>query len=439
MLTVGSGKAGDRHDGCHAHFHAGAVVGVALRGVAASHHARIPCCHSHTGMAVLLGLMVGHGMGACPAARHRLVVGHLLGHAVIHPAAVVRAVVRAGIHGVAFGTSGGKYHSHSHGLLLLLGDQPGPKAGPAASAEDAERLGSAARAGVGAEGGNLSKDGGHSRVQVVAGLLGIASGKAASELLGFKAGNAALGIAQLFLQPFAVKVGNQGAGSFAFRMDSGAGVAALTLQIAIGFAAAAVDAALGLAAAGINGRFQGKGVLQALHFGSVGRAKGGNGVVLGGDLALQARGQHSGFRAGLALGNLCAKAGDGGIDAAEALTHGVLGSRALQHGIAPDAGCVAAEAGKAVHEIQPGQAVTVVATAVVIAAAVVTIAEQAAAHSTADSTADERTAPATPTVTAVVAGYVKSGHQPGHFCHKKNLQGLCPGGMPGALEAAWQG
>lgn len=150
----------------------------------------------------------------------------------------------------------------------------------------------------------MGQDGIQHRLHVVAILLGRAVGQVGIEVLGFELGDTGILGAHFTQQAFAVELGHEGTGGFAFRMDSVTGLAALAFDVAVGFAAAVGDELLGGAATVFLTGHDVERVAHTLHFIGMGGRELSNGVVFLLELALETGGQDSSFGAALALGEL---------------------------------------------------------------------------------------------------------------------------------------
>lgn len=151
----------------------------------------------------------------------------------------------------------------------------------------------------------MGQDGIQHGLHVVAVLLGSIVGQVGVEVLGFELGDTGILGAHFTQQAFAVELGHEGTGGFAFRMDGVTGLAALAFDVTVGFAAAAVgDELLGGAATVLLGGHDVERVAHTLHFVDMGSRELGDGVVFLLELTLETGGQDSSFGTALALSEL---------------------------------------------------------------------------------------------------------------------------------------
>lgn len=166
----------------------------------------------------------------------------------------------------------------------------------------------------------MVQDGIQHGLHVATVLLGHAIGQVGVEVLGFELGDTGILGAHFTQQAFAVELGHEGTGGFAFRMDGVTGLAALAFDVAVGFAAAVGDELLGGAAAVLLGGHDVERVAHTLHFVGMGSRELGDGVVFLLELTLETGGQNGSLGTALALGELGRNILHGRDSAAETFT-----------------------------------------------------------------------------------------------------------------------
>lgn len=249
----------------------------------------------------------------------------------------------------------------------------------------------------------MRRDDGKQLVETRLGLRHGASRECAVELLRLEGGIFGLAIAKLVTQVLDGVLNDKRAGGLALGVNRRTGVATLALDVPVGFAAAVVDAGL-----------QVKGVSQALDFRRMGGAQRSDGVVLLGNLALEAHREDGSLSAALCLSHRSTNALHGGIHATEALTHGRLRAGRLHQVIPANAVDVCAHGRQGV--VQQVDAVPTAAATVAAATVVpVPIAAPGTADRTADGAARKRAPAAAPTIMAAAATQRNNGLKPAHF------------------------
>ena len=250
----------------------------------------------------------------------------------------------------------------------------------------------------------MGQDGRQHGLHVVAVLLGSAVGQVGVEVLGFELGDTGILGAHFTQQAFAVELGDEGTGGFAFRMDGATGLTALAFDIAVGLAAAVGDELLGGAAAILLAGHDVERVTHTLHFVGMGSRELGDGVVFLLELTLETGGQNGSFGTALALGELGRHILNRRDGTTETFTELTAQIGDLHELVTTDGIHVRTHGGQGLHHIL----VAVVAAATTTAAvAIVPIATTTPdrTHGTTDGATDES---ATPVTHAVVATDVDS-------------------------------
>lgn len=238
----------------------------------------------------------------------------------------------------------------------------------------------------------MGQDGTQHGLHVVAVLLGRAVGQVGVEVLGFELSDTGILGAHFTQQAFAVNLGDEGTGGFAFRMDGVTGLTALAFDVAVGFAAAVGDELLGRAAAVLLGGHDVERVAHTLHFVGMGSRELGDGVVFLLELTLETGGQNGSFGTALALGELGRHILDRRDGTTEAFAELTAQIGDLHELVTTDGIHVGTHGGQGLHHIL----VAVVAAATTTAAvAIIPIATTTpgGTHSTTDGATDEGTAP----------------------------------------------
>lgn len=245
----------------------------------------------------------------------------------------------------------------------------------------------------------MRNDGSEHGVHVISRLLSRASSQGAVELLRFKLCNLGILGVHFAQQTFTVDLGDEGAGGFAFRMDSSPGVTALPLDVPVRFAAAIGNGLLSLAAAVVDAGLQFKGIPHCLNFIGVGGVELENGIVFLSNLPIEASGENRRFGSALTLRQLRADVLSGGNGAAEPFAHGRVEIGGLDELVTADGVNVGAHGGQGIHdELIALIAATVAATPSIVPA----IAVPGTAYSSTDGATDEGASPVAPSAFAVV-------------------------------------
>lgn len=238
----------------------------------------------------------------------------------------------------------------------------------------------------------MGQDGIQHGLHVVAVLLGSIVGQVGVEVLGFELGDTGILGAHFTQQAFAVELGNEGTGGFAFRMDGATGLTALAFDIAVGLAAAVGDELLGGAATVLLAGHDVERVAHTLHFVGMGSRELGDGVVFLLELTLETGGQNGSFGAALTLGELGRHILDRRDGTTEAFAELTAKIGDLHELVTTDGIHVGTHGGQGLHHILVA---VVAATTTTAAVAIVPIATTTPGrtHGTTDGAADEGAAP----------------------------------------------
>lgn len=245
----------------------------------------------------------------------------------------------------------------------------------------------------------MGQDGRQHGLHIVAVLLGRAVGQVGVEVLGFELGDTGILGAHFTQQAFAVELGDECTGGFAFRMDGTTGLTALAFDVAVGFAAAVGDELLGSTAAILLAGHDVEHVTHTLHFVGMGSRELGDGVVFLLELTLETGGQNGSFGTALALGELGRHILDRRDGTTETFAELTAQIGDLHELVTTDGIHVRTHGGQGLHHIL----ITIVAAAVAIVPIATTTPGRT--HGTTDGTTDEG---ATPVAHAVVATDVDS-------------------------------
>lgn len=239
----------------------------------------------------------------------------------------------------------------------------------------------------------MGQDGIQHGLHVVAVLLGSIVGQVGVEVLGFELGDTGILGAHFTQQTFAVELGDEGTGGFAFRMNGATGLAALAFDGAVSLTAAVGDELLSGAAAVLLAGHDVERVAHALHFVGMGSRKLGDGVVFLLELSLETGGQDSSFGAALALGKLGAHILDGRNGTSETFTELTAQIGDLHELVTTDGVHVRTHGSQGLHHVLVAVSAAATTTAATVAIVPIATTTPGRTHGTTDGAADEGAAP----------------------------------------------